>query len=173
MQARERTPAAFCGHIETRNKETRTPQHATGHYGRATLGLLISGSGVRVPVRPPIISRCYDGIAPSQGGFFMLGTQRGTRFAKVVSPGWKGLVTGGGLLLCLGVLDHYTGPPMSALEPTQSWALPPVANSDDLGGNYGTLGLLPNRSAKLAQNMVLPIWVSHGRINSSMCERYL
>ncbi len=33
---------------------------------------------------------------PSQGGFFMPGTQRGTRFAKVVFPGWKGLVTGGG-----------------------------------------------------------------------------
>ena len=32
----------------------------------------------------------------SQGGFFIPGTQRGTRFAKVASPGWKGLVTGGG-----------------------------------------------------------------------------
>ncbi len=33
---------------------------------------------------------------PSQGGFFMLGTQRGTRFAKIVPPGWKELETGGG-----------------------------------------------------------------------------
>ncbi len=29
---------------------------------------------------------------PSQDGFFMLGTQRGTRFAKVASPGWEDLV---------------------------------------------------------------------------------
>ncbi len=32
---------------------------------------------------------------PSQGGLFMSGTQPGTRFAKVLSPGWKGLVMGG------------------------------------------------------------------------------
>ena len=30
-----------------------------------------------------------------QSGFFMLGTQPGTRFAKALSPGWKDLVTGG------------------------------------------------------------------------------
>ncbi len=28
---------------------------------------------------------------PSRGGFFMPGTQPGTRFAKVLSPGWKEL----------------------------------------------------------------------------------
>ncbi len=27
----------------------------------------------------------------NSGGFFLLGTQRGTRFAKVLSPGWKEL----------------------------------------------------------------------------------
>jgi hypothetical protein len=40
---------------------------------------------------------------PSQGDLFMLGTLWGTRFAKVLSPGWKGLVTGGetGVLACV------------------------------------------------------------------------
>ena len=33
---------------------------------------------------------------PSQGGSFMSGTQWGTRFAKVLSPGWKELETGEG-----------------------------------------------------------------------------
>jgi len=32
----------------------------------------------------------------SQGGFFIPGTRWGTRLVKIVSPGWKGLVTGGG-----------------------------------------------------------------------------
>ena len=40
---------------------------------------------------------------PSQGGFFMPGTLWGTRLVKIVSPGWKGLITSGetGALACV------------------------------------------------------------------------
>ncbi len=62
---------------------------------------------------------------------------------------------------------HQTGAvstgraPVTASEPTPAanpriWAFPLVAKSDDLGDDYGNLGLLPNRSAKLHMAMMLP-----------------
>ncbi len=44
--------------------------------------LLISGSGVRVPVRPPILSKSYDGIAAKSGRLFHSGDTLGDTFCQ-------------------------------------------------------------------------------------------
>jgi hypothetical protein len=54
------------------------------NYNQPVLGFVLFGPRVTME------------LPPSQGGFFIPGTLSGTRFAKVLSPGWKGHVTGGG-----------------------------------------------------------------------------
>ena len=59
-------------------------------------------------------------LPPNQGGFFMSETPWGTRFVKVIFPGWNGLETGGeegrpGLRINRRILRGFESHPLRQL----------------------------------------------------------